>query len=145
MNYIPGGQGREVAELLAGRVDGVLRFPSEVEPHVKAGTLEVLCVTTKDVSVEGLNAPTCDKAGATGLNLAMWRGLAAPAGTPPAVVAKLQEAAKEAVASPEFQKAVHNVGFVPSFAPAKQFGEEIASDDKEIGELMKQIGLEKKK
>jgi tripartite-type tricarboxylate transporter receptor subunit TctC len=145
VNYIPGGQGREVAELLAGRVDGVLRFPSEVTSHVKAGTLRVLCVTTKDVTVDGLDAPTCDKAGATGLDLSMWRGLAAPAGTPPDVVAKLQNAAKEAVASPEFQKAVKNVGFVPSFLPAKQFGEEIATDDKEIGTLMKKIGLDKKK
>ena len=145
VNYIPGGQGREVAELLAGRVDGVLRFPSEVTAHVKAGTLDVLCVTTKDVTVEGLDAPTCDKAGATGLDLSMWRGLAAPAGTPPDVVAKLQKAAQEAVASPEFQTAVKNVGFVPSFLPADKFGQEIATDDKEIGDLMKKIGLEKKK
>lgn len=143
--YIPGGQGREVAELLAGRVDGVLRFPSEVAPHVKAGTLAVLCVTTKEVAVEGLDAPSCDKAGASGLDLSMWRGLAAPAGTPPDVVAKLQKAAQEAVASPEFQAAVKNVGFVPAFAPADKFGKEIAADDKEIGDLMKQIGLDKKK
>lgn len=145
VNYIPGGQGREVAELLAGRVDGVLRFPSEVEPHVKAGTLAVLCVTTKEVKVEGLDAPTCDQAGATGLDLSMWRGLAAPAGTPPNVIAKLQEAAKEAVASPEFQKAVKNVGFVPAFAPADKFGQEIAGDDKEISALMQKIGFDKKK
>ena len=145
VNYIPGGQGREVAELLAGRVDGVLRFPSEVEPHVKAGTLAVLCVTTKEVKVEGLDAPTCDQAGATGLDLSMWRGLAAPAGTPPNVIAKLQEAAKEAVASPEFQKSVKNVGFVPAFAPADKFGQEIAGDDKEISALMQKIGFDKKK
>jgi tripartite-type tricarboxylate transporter receptor subunit TctC len=145
VNYIPGGQGREVAELLAGRVDGVLRFPSEVMAHVKAGTLTVLCVAGKDVSVEGLDAPTCDKAGATGLDLAMWRGLAAPAGTPPAVIAKLQQAAKDAVASPEFQSAVKNVGFTPAFLPGNDFGKVIAEDDKEIGALMQQIGLEKKK
>lgn len=145
VNYIPGGQGREVAELLAGRVDGALRFPSEVTSHVKAGTLRVLCVTAKDVAFEGLDAPTCDKAGAHGLNLSMWRGLAAPAGTPPDVVAKLQKAAQEAVASPEFQAAVKKVGFMPSYLPATQFGNEIAIDDQEIGALMKKIGLEKKK
>lgn len=144
VNYIPGGQGREVAELLAGRVDGVLRFPSEVQSHVKAGTLKVLCVAAKDVSVDGLDAPTCDKAGASGLDLSMWRGLAAPAGTPPAVIAKLQKAAQDAVASPEFQSAAKNVGFVPAFLPADQFGKVIASDDKEIGDLMKQIGVGKK-
>jgi tripartite-type tricarboxylate transporter receptor subunit TctC len=143
--YIPGGRGHEVAELLAGRVDGVLRFPSEVASNVKAGTIRVLCVASKDVKVADINAPSCDAAGATGMNLSMWRGLAAPAGTPPAVIAKLEKAAKEAVASPAFRKAVRNVGFIPHYLPAKQFGEEIASDDKSIGKLMKQIGLEKKK
>jgi tripartite-type tricarboxylate transporter receptor subunit TctC len=143
--YIPGGRGQEVAELLAGRVDGALRFPSEVASNVKAGTIRVLCVASKDVKVGDLDAPSCDAAGAKGLNLSMWRGLAAPAGTPPEVIAKLQKAAKEATASPEFQKAVRNVGFIPHYMPAKQFGEEIATDDKEIGTLMKQIGLEKKK
>lgn len=143
--YIPGGQGHEVAELLAGRVDGVLRFPSEVASNVKAGKLAVLCVASKDVKVEGLDAPSCDAAGATGMDLSMWRGLAAPAGTPPEVVAKLEQAAKEAVASPEFQNAVRKVGFIPHYMPAKQFGQEIASDDKEIGTLMKQIGMQKKK
>jgi tripartite-type tricarboxylate transporter receptor subunit TctC len=145
VNFVPGGRGREVAELLAGRVDGALRWPSEVMSHVKAGTLEILCVTSKSISVEGVNAPTCDKAGATGLDLSMWRGLAAPAGTPPDVIAKLQMAAKEAVESPAFKDAAQKLGFVPAFLPATQFGEEIATDDKEIGTLVKQIGLNKKK
>ncbi len=144
VNYIPGGQGREVAELLAGRVDGGLRWPSEIMTHVKQGTLRVLCVTGKDVKVEGIDAPTCDQAGAKGLDLTMWRGLAAPAGTPPEVIAKLQKAAKEAVDSPEFQKAAHNIGFTPAFLPGAEFGKVIAEDDKEIGALMKKIGLEKK-
>ena len=48
----------------------------------------------------------------------MWRGLAAPAGTPPDVVAKLQKAAQEAVASPDFQKAVKNVGLSRAYLPA---------------------------
>ena len=143
VNYIPGGQGREVAELLAGRVDGALRWPSEVISQTKAGTLSVLCVTSKDISVQGIDAPTCDKAGATGLDLTMWRGLAAPANTPPAVIAKLQEAAKEAVASPEFQKAAENLGFVPAYLPGSEFGKVIASDDKEIGALMAHIGIKK--
>ncbi len=145
VNFVPGGRGREVAELLAGRVDGALRWPSEIMSHAKGGTLVVLCVTSKDVSVEGISAPTCDKAGATGLNLSMWRGLVAPAGTPPAVVAKLQKAAEEAVKSPEFQQAAHKLGFVPAYLPGKEFGQVIATDDKEIGALMKQIGLDKKK
>lgn len=145
VNYIPGGTGREVAELLAGRVDGVMRFPSEVQSHVKAGTLKVLCLATKDKINVGIDAPTCDAAGAKGLDLAMWRGLAAPAGTPPAAIAKLEAAARAATQSPEFQKAAANIGFTPAFLSAKDFGKVIADDDKEIGKLMADIGIEKKK
>lgn len=143
-NYVPGGQGREVAELLAGRVDAVLRWPSEVKQHVEAGTIVVLCMATAEKFDVGLDAPTCDEAGAKGLDMAMWRGLAAPAGTPPEAIKALQEAAKKAVESPEFQKAAENLGFTPAFMPAQEFGKVIASDDAEIGKLMKDIGIEKK-
>ena len=142
--YVPGGTGREVAELLGGRVDAVLRFPSEVKSHVDAGTLVVLCTATREKYDVGLKAPTCDEAGAKGFEMSMWRGLAAPAGTPPAVVAKLQAAAKTAVESPEFKKAAENLGFTSAFLPAKEFGEVIRTDDAQIGTLMKEIGAQKK-
>jgi tripartite-type tricarboxylate transporter receptor subunit TctC len=135
--YIPGGTGREIVELLAGRVDAALRFPSEVKSHVEAGTLSVLCVTTKEKFDVGVTAPTCDEAGATGLDFTIWRGLAAPAGTPPEVVEKLQQAAKTAVESEAFKTAAGNLGFTVAFLPAKEFGEVIARDDVEIGKLMK--------
>jgi tripartite-type tricarboxylate transporter receptor subunit TctC len=93
----------------------------------------------------GLKAPTCDEAGAKGLDMAMWRGLAAPAGTPPAVIKVLQEAAKDAVESAEFKKAASNLGFTTAFMPAQEFGKLIAADDAEIGKLMKDIGIQKKK
>ena len=49
------------------------------------------------------------------------------------------------MASKEFQEAAHKLGFVPAFLPGKEFGQVIATDDKEIGTLMKQIGIQKKK
>lgn len=143
VNYIPFTGGREIAELLAGRVDAALRFPSEVQSHVAAGTVKILCATSKETLPIGLEVSTCDKAGATGLDMTMWRGLAAPAGTPPAAIAKLQEAAKAAVESPEFREAVTKIGFTPAFQPASGFGQTIASDDAEIAKLMGDLGLKK--
>lgn len=145
VNYIPGDGGRLVAELLAGRVDATLRFSSEVAGHVKAGTLKVLCTTSKEKFKLPVEAPTCDQAGAKGLDMGMWRGLAAPAGTPPAVVAKLQAAAKAAIETPEFKQAAENIGFTAAFLPGADFGKLIASDDGEIAKLMNDLGLSKKK
>jgi tripartite-type tricarboxylate transporter receptor subunit TctC len=143
VTYIPFTGGREIAEILAERVDAALRWPSEVQSHVSAGTIRVLCATSKESLPIGLNVPTCDKAGAKGLDMTMWRGLAAPAGTPPAVIAKLQEAAKSAVESPEFKAAVTKIGFTPAFQTAAGFGNTIAADDAEIAKLMAELGLKK--
>jgi tripartite-type tricarboxylate transporter receptor subunit TctC len=73
----------------------------------------------------------------------MWRGLAAPAGTPPEAIEKLQAAAKAAVDSPVFKNAAEKIGFEIGFLPAKEFGNVIASDDKEIAALMVELGLKK--
>jgi tripartite-type tricarboxylate transporter receptor subunit TctC len=142
--YIPYGEGRATAELLGGRIDAALQWSSQFAPHVKAGTLNVLCMTSKDKVPLAVETVTCDQAGAKGLDQAIWRGLAAPAGTPPATIAKLEESARKAVLSPEFAKAAENLGFSVAFKPAKEFGAMIAADDKEIGELMTQLGINKK-
>jgi tripartite-type tricarboxylate transporter receptor subunit TctC len=137
--YVPGGTGGEIAELLGGRVDAALRFPSEVKAQVEAGELVVLCTASKETVPLGLSAPTCDAAGATGLDMTMWRGLAAPAGTPPEVVKKLQDAAKTAVDTDAFKQAAGNLGFTVAYLPANKFGEVIARDDGEIAALMKDL------
>lgn len=142
--YIPYGEGRATAELLGGRIDAALQWSSQFAPHVKAGTLNVLCMTSKDKVPLAVETVTCDQAGAKGLDQAIWRGLAAPAGTPPATIAKLEESARKAILSPEFAKAAENLGFSVAFKPAKEFGAMIAADDKEIGELMTQLGINKK-
>lgn len=141
--YVPYGEGRAPAELLAGRIDAAIQWPSQFVPHVQSGEVKVLCATAKEQTDLPIEAPPCDQAGAAGLDVIMWRGLAAPAGTPPEAVEKLEQAAKAAVETPEFQEAAKNLGFSPAFMPAEQFGELIASDDKKIAELMTDLGLKK--
>jgi tripartite-type tricarboxylate transporter receptor subunit TctC len=70
----------------------------------------------------------------------MWRGLAAPAGTPEEVVEKLESAARAASETEEFKKAAENLGFEISFMDSGKFGELIARDDAAIAELLKAEG-----
>ncbi|MDB5621713.1 MAG: tripartite tricarboxylate transporter substrate binding protein, partial [Devosia sp.] len=121
--YIPYGEGRAPAELLAGRIDVAVQWASQFTPHVKSGDVKLLCVTSAEPAPETPDVPTCASTGAEGVNSVMWRGLAAPAGTPPEVVAKLEAAAQAATASPEFQEAAESLGFTPAFLPASEFGE----------------------
>ncbi|RMH51018.1 MAG: hypothetical protein D6686_04960 [Alphaproteobacteria bacterium] len=73
----------------------------------------------------------------------MWRGLAAPAGTPPEVIATLEEAARKAAESPEFRKAANDIGFEIDFADHEAFGQLIARDDAMIARMMEELGLKK--
>ncbi|MGH7089232.1 MAG: Bug family tripartite tricarboxylate transporter substrate binding protein [Stellaceae bacterium] len=141
--YVPYGEGRAPAELLGGRIDVAVQWPSEFLSEAKAGKLNILCVTSAARIPVLPDTPTCSEAGAKGLDMRMWRGLAAPAGTPPSVIRHLQQATKAAVDTPEFRKAGKNLGFEPAFAPAGQFGKIIATDDTELAKLMAQLGLKR--
>ncbi len=141
--YVPYGKGKAPVELLADRVDVAVQWPGQFIPHQKSGDLSILCVTSmKRISVLP-DTVTCDEAGASGLDITMWRGLAAPKGTPAAVIEKLESAAKAAIESGEFVEASNNIGFTIAYLPADQFGELIASDDAKISNLMSDLGLKK--
>ena len=139
--HVPYDQGKAPVELLAGRIDAAVQFPGQFVSHAEAGTINILCVTSlKRISMLP-DTPTCDEAGAKGLNLTMWRGLAAPADTPDEVIGVLEEAARKATESAEFMAASKTVGFDTAFAGHAEFGAEIASDDAAISKLMTDIGL----
>jgi len=73
----------------------------------------------------------------------MWRGIAVPKGTPQPVVARLEEAIRRTVESPEFAAAGKSIGFTPAFLPADEFGRLIANDDTRLGAVMAQLGMKK--
>lgn len=71
----------------------------------------------------------------------MWRGIASPKGTPPPVVARLEKALQDSVASPEFKAQGEKMGFLPAFLPANDFAPLIARDDVLLARLMTRVGL----
>jgi len=139
---VPFGTGQAVVNLLGDRIEAVVQFPQAVAPHVKGGELRVLAVLGGARDPIFPDAPTAREAGYD-LALDMWRGIAVPKGTPQPVIARLQEAVKKTVESPEFHEAGRSIGFTPAFLPADAFGKIIADDDKRLAEIMKDIGLKK--
>ena len=75
--------------------------------------------------------------------LEAWRGIAAPKGTPKAVISTLEGAIRQTVAMPEYAKASADLGVRPAYLPAAEFGELIAKEDGELSRLMRVIGIEK--
>ena len=141
--YVPYARGKAPVELLAGRIDAAVQWPGQFLPLQESGEVVILCVTSAERIPLLPETSTCDESGASGLDISMWRGLAAPAGTPADVVEALQNAAMAAIESEAFQEASRNIGFKPAFLPASEFGELIATDDGIISDLMDQLGLKK--
>jgi len=140
--FISYGKGKAPVELLAGRIDAAIQWPGQFASYVESGDLNVLAVTGSERVGVLPDVPTAQEQGVD-INISMWRGLAAPAGTPDDAVAKLQAAAETAVASDAFQEASKNIGFSPAFMNAADFGALIESDDAFYGTLLQQLGLAK--
>lgn len=140
--YVPYGQGTAPAELMGGRVDAALQWPSQFTAQVASGQLRVIAVTGAQRVPVLPGVPTAKEQGYD-VDLVMWRGLAAPAGTPPETIARLETAIRNVVASARFRELSARLGFEPAFLPAREFGALIARDDAAIARLMTQLGLKR--
>lgn len=141
--YVPYGQGTAPAELLGGRLDAALQWPNQFTGQVSAKQLHVLAVTSP-ARIPVLPAVPTAKEQGFDVDLVLWRGLAAPKGTPRDVIVRLEGAARRIVASPRFKELSAKLGFEPAFLPAADFGALVARDDAAIAALMTQLGLKKK-
>jgi tripartite-type tricarboxylate transporter receptor subunit TctC len=120
MLHIPyRGAGPALTDLLGGQVDMMFATASAVGGFIESGKLRALAVTTKERSAAARLAqiPSLSSAGVPDLAsyaADSWYGLFAPVGTPPAVIAKLNAAAKKAANSEIFKKRVGDEGLVVS-------------------------------
>ena len=139
---VPFSGGEAVVNLLGDRIEATVQLPAALVAQVKAGELRILAVLGSRREPVFPDVQTAQEQG-YGVALDMWRGIAVPKGTPQPVVARLQEAIQRTVESPEFKEAGAKIGFTPAYLPADRFGELIASDDKKLGDVMKELGLKK--
>ena len=137
---VPFNAAQVVPGLLGGHVDAVVQLPGALAGLLKTGTVRAL------VALSGARdpfLPDVPTAREQGMNLSaeLWRGLAVPKGTPPHVIARLEDAIRKTVASPEFRRATEKLLVAPAFLPAADFGKMIATEDAEIGRTVKALGI----
>jgi tripartite-type tricarboxylate transporter receptor subunit TctC len=87
------------------------------------------------------DVPTTDEAGYKGSGYDYWAGLLAPAGTPPAVVDKVNKAVAEVLALPEVKERLSRIGGDPAPTSPKDFDDLVVRELKENGELVKAAGI----
>jgi tripartite-type tricarboxylate transporter receptor subunit TctC len=96
--------------LRSGELDIAFEIVGPMIPHVSAGVVKALAVSSDKRNPALPEVPTVQQAGVPGYNVASWNALAAPAGTPADVIDKLNRAAREAVASPAVQERLGKLG-----------------------------------
>lgn len=138
------GSGPAVADLLGGQVDSMFdNLPSSL-PHVKAGKLRALGVTSATRVPTAPDVPTLAESGLPGFQVQSWFGLMAPAGTPDAVVQRLNQAVNQALASAEIKATYARSGFIEPEQPnsSQAFGRWISQQIDTWAPVVKQAHLE---
>jgi tripartite-type tricarboxylate transporter receptor subunit TctC len=135
------GTGQAVTDLLAGQIDVMFAPAQTVMPHVQAGRLNALAVTSAKRSFLMPDLPTVAESGVPGYAAVGWFGLLAPAGTPPAVVAKLSADANQVLGESEVKHRMSIVGAEPSGNTPQEFARFIQEDQAQWSKLMKERGI----
>lgn len=117
-----------ISDLLGGQVDFMFTTIPGALPHIKAGSLKALAVTSPERSSALPDLPTMSEAGLPGFSAISWHGIVAPAGTPQAVVTTLNQAFSQALASPEVQQRLAEEGARAAQLNTAAFGEFIAKE-----------------
>ena len=96
--------------LLGGQVDILCDQTTQTTPHIKAGTVKLYGVTTKQRIKTLPDAPTLHEGGLKDFEVIVWHGVYAPKGTPPAMVQKFGDAVRAALKDPAFVQRMSDLG-----------------------------------
>jgi len=138
MTHVPyRGTAPAVTDLLGGVLD-VMFLPIHVAlQHVKAGSLRALAISSDKPHPLLPDVPPLRSLNMGKLDVEMWYGLLAPAGTPRPVVDRLNAALKEILARPEVRTAFETQGMVPAHSTPEHFRTLMANDAARWANLIK--------
>ena len=115
-------------DLIANRISFMIDPLAAAGPHIKAGFLRALGVTTSQRNPSFPDIPTATEAGVPGYDFSSWGGVFAPAGTPRAIVQKLNTEIGVALANPELRKRFTDMGLVAKNSTPDEFGKFLQSE-----------------
>ncbi|HEX4928737.1 MAG TPA: tripartite tricarboxylate transporter substrate binding protein [Burkholderiales bacterium] len=135
------GGGPALQDTLGGQVD--MSFPTLAAalPHVRAGRLRALAITDRQRSKLLPDVPTMDEAGVKGFYFVQWLALLAPAGTPPAIVARLNQALNAALQNPGLREKFDAQAMETFVTTPQEAGKFIAAEADRYARVIKARGI----
>ncbi|MBV7481824.1 tripartite tricarboxylate transporter substrate binding protein [Bordetella sp. BOR01] len=131
------GGGPAMVDLLAGNVDFMLSAVAPAVSQIKAGQLRALGVTSSERLEVLPDVPTIAEAGVPGYDSVAWYGLFAPAGTPAAIIDRINRETAEVLKDPGVRKQLVDSGLLPHISSPQEFAAYIAADSKKWGDVVK--------
>jgi tripartite-type tricarboxylate transporter receptor subunit TctC len=135
------GSGQVIVDVAAGQVLFATDSPSATLPLIQSGKLRALAVTGPTRLGALPDVPTVAESGFPGFQVLAWWCLAAPAGTPEAVIKKLSDAAQQAVASPEITDRLRKMEIEPMLLNAAELTAFIDKDIPAWTNFIKNSGI----
>ncbi|HEX5285508.1 MAG TPA: tripartite tricarboxylate transporter substrate binding protein [Polaromonas sp.] len=141
MQHVPyKGSAPAMTDLLGNQIAIMFdNMPSAIQ-HVRSGKLRAIAVTTAKRSPELPDVPTIAEAGVPGYEATSWFGLFAPAGTPPAVISKLNTAVVKVLANSEIKKKINEQGAEVYSETPEQFAAFIQKESVKWGKVVRDSG-----
>jgi tripartite-type tricarboxylate transporter receptor subunit TctC len=143
LTHVPyGGAGPALNDLLGAHVDLFFSgFPPTV-PHVKAGTLKLLAVSSARRSSVAPDVPTVAEAsGIADFDITLWQGFFAPRGTPRPIIDRLNTEINKVLALPEVKSRLLEVGADVMPTTVDQFGSFVQAESKKFLQIIKDASL----
>ncbi len=141
MQHVPyRGSGQMIPELLGGTLQVAVDNIATALPHMKAGKLRALAVTTAQRSGVAPDVPTMAESGLAGYELSSWQAVFAPAGTPPAIVERLYTEIAKILKLPDVSQRLSDLGLDLSGMPPAQLAALVKAEVPRLGKVVRDSG-----
>ena len=142
LTHVPyAGAAPAVLGVLSGQVEvSFVNITPQIQ-HVKAGKLRPLAIGSSRRSSIFPEVPTVAEAGLPGYVSESWNGIVAPAGTPKAIINRLDKAMAKVMNSPKSLALLASLGAEPTVMGPEEFAAYVKNDEKQLAPVIKSLGL----
>lgn len=134
------GAGPAVTGILSGQIQALASAPGVIKPQVDAGTMRVLANWGAERVGIFPDLPTFRELGYPDVEFYIWAGLFAPRGLPDAIMVRLADAVRQAMADPDLRRVFEATGSPPAYQDAAEFGRFVAADSERLIRAVAKIG-----
>ena len=122
------GGGPAAVALMGGEIAMIFGEPATIIQHVRSGKMKAIAVTSAKRALAMPELPTMQESGIAGYDVNSWNGMLAPAGTPSAIIQRLNTEFNKIISAPEMKKRMIDNGYEPVGGAPEKFGEFIRAE-----------------